>query len=406
MPLHENDPVDQGSFGTDAGRTQYHCGPQAVSQFSSTVDTQSFQGQWWLTSSEDIVNQDQYDDQVEFGAIDQIMDQTASDHLNSPQIPHVVRQMGSGVDRSSAEAEAQLQPNASPSLPYSHEETTSMLFHERFGPLASSIQTGDTIYSVTPPLGHGSRHFDGKSIVGQKSLPPFENHFAPSVNDSGYGGSGLSTVSDSSERELEFHPKSLTEFGGLHRTPCCHLHEPRLYERSRQQLPEHFKGISACERCLYSGLHDLGWSARQLPLEVFQAEIKNVKFELEREGSSDTDTPHDLISLDAAGNSSLHYAAAGGSRFEHFKSLIEHGVSPYQLNSAGQLFLHCWQPHIADSTQGPDDHLVSLYYEDLESLLNLLQWQFFRWRDNDGKTVLDSLACVIKDERIQQRTFQ
>jgi hypothetical protein len=117
---------------------------------------------------------------------------------------------------------------------------------------------------------------------------------------------------------------------------------------------------------------------------------------------------YDITALDKVGNSALHYAAAGGASYDHFAALIEAGVDPYQLNTAGQLFLHCLRPHIRDiGVEGFNEELVAVFHADLINLLNRFQPQCaFRWRDNEGRTVLDALASNVKDNEIRTRTFR
>jgi ankyrin repeat protein len=141
----------------------------------------------------------------------------------------------------------------------------------------------------------------------------------------------------------------------------------------------------------------LSWSAsaRYLKLGVFKAELK-------------LKTKYDVTALDKAGNSALHYAAAGGASFDHFSTLIRAGVNPYQINTAGQLFLHCLRPHLRDiGFLGLDGNLIAVFHADLVNLLNTFQPKgAFRWRDNEGRTVLDALASNIKDIELRTQTFR
>jgi ankyrin repeat protein len=132
-----------------------------------------------------------------------------------------------------------------------------------------------------------------------------------------------------------------------------------------------------------------------MKLEVFQAELK-------LEGI------YDITALDMTGNSALHYAASGGAGSKHLDALIQAGADPCQVNSAGQLFLHCLRPHIKETNSGGfDGDLITAFNADLINLLNSFQHTgAFRWRDNDGRTVLDALASKITDEEIRAETFR
>jgi len=159
---------------------------------------------------------------------------------------------------------------------------------------------------------------------------------------------------------------------------------------------ERFKDTAAtCTHCLYSGIHNLSWSARYLKLEVFKAELK-------------LDGIYDVSALDMVGNSALHYAASGGAGFEHFAALIKAGANPYQINTAGQLFLHCLRPYIKQTgSEDLDENLAAVFHADLINLLNSFQPKgAFRWRDNEGRTVLDAIASNIMDTGIRAQMFR
>jgi ankyrin repeat protein len=132
-----------------------------------------------------------------------------------------------------------------------------------------------------------------------------------------------------------------------------------------------------------------------LKLEVFQLELQLNGF-------------YDPTSLDAAGNSALHYAASGGAGFDQFAALIKVGCNPYQINTAGQLFLHCLRPYIKrPGSDAVDENLIALFNADLINLLNCFQPKgAFRWRDNEGRTVLDALASNITDAEMRAQTFR
>ena len=88
--------------------------------------------------------------------------------------------------------------------------------------------------------------------------------------------------------------------------------------------------------------------------------------------------------------------------------MILAGVDPCQINTAGQLFLHCLRPHIREiGSVGFDDKLVTGFHTDLVDLLNDYQPKgAFRWRDNEGRTVLDALASNISNAEVRARTFR
>jgi hypothetical protein len=146
------------------------------------------------------------------------------------------------------------------------------------------------------------------------------------------------------------HMGSLSEFNGLYRVPCPILHEPQSIVACRD--------LPTCQHCMYSGIHNLSWSSRYLKSEVFMSELKLVGV-------------YDVGAADAAGNSALHYAAAGGASFQTLTALVQAGTNPYQLNTAGQLFLHCLQPQFVDFFPTPyDKDQVSRFQEDLVNLFH------------------------------------
>lgn len=240
-----------------------------------------------------------------------------------------------------------------------------------------SLYDNDQKYNKSSRLLVGSRH----------STSAFSIRSA----DSGYASSRLSLAPssrNSSRRALlwpqqEKHPdpdpQSSSEFNSLFRVPCHTLHEPQ--PRSWEQ----FRDMPTCHYCEFSGTHGLSWSAMYLSPNVFMAEVILPLSE-----------PH---VLDAAGNSALHYAAAGGASFQHFTALINAGANPDQLNTAGQLFLHCLQPKLSEiGSEGYDNELVSLFKADLVNLLNNFHSKgAFRWRDNEGNTPMDALGLQIGD---------
>jgi hypothetical protein len=217
--------------------------------------------------------------------------------------------------------------------------------------------------------------------------------------DSGYA-SGRNSPLTLVVEDTQPNPLSSHEFKKLHRVPCQGLHEPPAIDPKwapEAKTMERFKETPTCSQCLYSSIHNLSWSAsaRYLKLGVFKAELK-------------LKTKYDVTALDKAGNSALHYAAAGGASFDHFSTLIRAGVNPYQINTAGQLFLHCLRPHLRDiGFLGLDGNLIAVFHADLVNLLNTFQPKgAFRWRDNEGRTVLDALASNIKDIELRTQTFR
>lgn len=202
-----------------------------------------------------------------------------------------------------------------------------------------------------------------------------------SWRDSGYVSSGRTTPMTLLLEEATLHKDSLLEFGGLYRMPC-QLHE--------QQGKDRFKEAKPCLDCHMSGIHHIGWSARYYTLEVFRACL--------------TSRP-DIGDIDGSGNSALHYAAAGGASLAHFSALIDAGVNPYQLNTAGQLFLNCLTPSAGFTSVDPQS--LELFSMNLVYLLNLFQANGgFRWRDNDGNTIkFDILLGQVYDQPLRDKIF-
>jgi ankyrin repeat protein len=113
---------------------------------------------------------------------------------------------------------------------------------------------------------------------------------------------------------------------------------------------------------------------------------------------------YDFGALDAAGNTALHYAAAGGASFLHLKALIDAGVDASVANTAGELFIHCLRPLQPFTLEPNDDCLKG---DDLINLLELLQPdRVFDWRDNNGQTILHALALKIADTELKGKIFK
>jgi hypothetical protein len=202
------------------------------------------------------------------------------------------------------------------------------------------------------------------------------SQFTSDTKDSGYISGLTSSVSLSDGSNI--HPRSLEEFNGLYRVACSALHEPR----SKGQ----WKDIATCNHCQYSSIHNLGWSARYLKLEVFTLEL---------------DLPiYDVSAVDAAGNTALHYAAAGGAGLKHLRALINAGVDPCAANSAGELFVYCLRP-LQPFTLEPNADCFDHY--DLIQLLDLLRPSLdFDWRDNEGQTIMHALSLKILQPRLKE----
>jgi hypothetical protein len=210
-----------------------------------------------------------------------------------------------------------------------------------------------------------------------------------STRDSGYASGRNSPFRPSVE---SIHTSSLKEFHGLYRVPCSVLHQPK----------DHFKDVPTCPQCRYSGIHNLSWSALNLKLEVFKAETK-------LQGFGDHNEVYDFAAVDAAGNSGLHYAAAAGAGLDVCSALVHSGVDPYQINTAGQLFLHCLRPSTNTSDWDKTTDTVEFQLElinFLNSLQRLVGKCAFRWRDNEGKTALDSYALQISDNSLREQTLR
>jgi hypothetical protein len=362
----------------------------------------------------------------EFEVIDELHEHelpaTIKDY-NTPQLP---LSYGSNIEmREDTSEEATLtylssetQPNSA-ILPEDHKTSRHTSFADRdvhvdvFGDSSnvhphtpqSRLDKLDTAGSVVPPKNTPSpvanSSFGSRMIsrlrTNQRIIPwhIYNRSGTPEKRDSGYG-SGRSSPMTPLIEENRPSPRSVFEFKGLYRVPCQQLHEPgALNSFYSPKTRERFTDTATCSNCLYSAIHNLSWSARQMKLEVFQAELK-------LEGI------YDITALDMTGNSALHYAASGGAGSKHLDALIQAGADPCQVNSAGQLFLHCLRPHIKETNSGGfDGDLITAFNADLINLLNSFQHTgAFRWRDNDGRTVLDALASKITDEEIRTETFR
>ncbi len=239
--------------------------------------------------------------------------------------------------------------------------------------------------SATPRIGSwGKRGFN-------RSVSP-DNRLSGSPRDSGYA-SGRSSLLVPIAEDTPPHPESQNEFKGLYRVPCHVLHEPPPHNAYGSHPKDRFMNTPTCDHCQYSGIHNVSWSAKCLKPGKFSSELKR-------------DRLYDLSAVDAAGNSALHYAAVGGAGYEQLLSLITAGVNPYQINTLGQLFLHCLRP----GSDSISDTSIDLFNMDLVDLLNLLEPRgavaALRWRDNEGRTVLDALAAQMTGIEMKTHTFQ
>jgi hypothetical protein len=270
---------------------------------------------------------------------------------------------------------------------------------------AESTEINPYIYRIRNgnSSNRGSRNtpspIDNSSVSVRMFKHLFNRSSPTEKRDSGYA-SGRNSPLPLVVEDTQHHSLSPHEFKKLHRVPCQRLHEPPAIDPKwapEAKTMERFKETPTCSQCRYSSIHNLSWSAsaRYLGLGVFNAELK-------------LNTKYDVTALDKAGNSALHYAAAGGASFEHFSILIRAGVNPYQINTAGQLFLHCLRPHLRDvGFPSLNENLIAVFHADLVNLLNKFQPKgAFRWRDNEGRTVLDALASNIKDKELRTQTFR
>ena len=246
---------------------------------------------------------------------------------------------------------------------------------QRLGSTASNSSTRNKLRSLFKPKSAASSLSSGS----RKRYAP--SQFTYNTDDSGYATGHTSCLTLDQVRQMNI--QSLKEFNGLYRVACHVLHEPQ----SKSQC----KDIATCTHCRYSSIHNLAWSARYLKLEVFLSELK-------------LEGVYDFCALDAAGNSALHYAAAGGAGYQHLKALVDVGVDPYIANTAGELFIYCLRPIEPFTLEPNSDCLKS---DDLVKLLKLLQHdRVFDWRDNDGQTIMHALALKITEPELKAKIFK
>jgi ankyrin repeat protein len=246
---------------------------------------------------------------------------------------------------------------------------------QRLGSSGSNTGTRNRLRSLFKPKSAASSISSGS----KKRYAP--SQFTYNTDDSGYATGHTSCLTLDQVRQMNI--QSLKEFNGLYRVACHTLHEPQ----SKAQC----KDIATCTYCRYSSIHNLAWSARYLKLEVFLSELK-------------LEGVYDFCALDAAGNSALHYAAAGGAGYQHLKALIDVGVDPYIANTEGELFIYCLRPIEPYTLEPNSDCLKS---DDLIKLLKLLQHdRVFDWRDNDGQTIMHALALKITEPELKAKIFK
>ena len=246
---------------------------------------------------------------------------------------------------------------------------------QRLGSSGSNSGARNRLRSLFKPKSAASSLSSGS----RKKYAP--SQFTYNTDDSGYATGHTSCLTLDQVRQMNI--QSLKEFNGLYRVACHILHEPQ----SKNQC----KDIATCTYCRYSSIHNLAWSARYLKLEVFLSELK-------------LEGVYDFCALDAAGNSALHYAAAGGAGYQHLKALIDVGVDPYIANTAGELFIYCLRPIEPFTLEPNSDCLKS---DDLVKLLKLLKHErVLNWRDNDGQTIMHALALKITEPELKAKIFK
>jgi hypothetical protein len=203
-------------------------------------------------------------------------------------------------------------------------------------------------------------------------------------DDSGYhSGRGASSMRRSSSimSQAESHREFVqTEPDMLYRVACHELHEPKFPGEGRDMPP--------CIICHYSNTHNLASIAKNLMVDEFKNELHLGVY--------------DIMDIDAAGNSALHYAAAFGASYIHLSALIDAGVPPYQRNTANQNFFHCLRS-LGVSSEG---YNLSSIKASLFKLFEQLDSSILGQQDNDGQTVLHMLASQITEPELREQTFK
>jgi hypothetical protein len=379
--------ANAGSVIEQTVMTQQHSRPYALSDFSPMPVDPVLQSDHQMENdalSEPMINL--------YSTIHAFSDPAAN--------PSRVLQMEPDVDRNRERHDTPSRING---------QSASIAFHERFkhweaSPQLRSISTPGTRHSLNIIPESSLQNSCGNSTARKYTPHYLEISHPASMHDSAYGDSRPPTLSGCDEEHVELNPNSLTEFGGLNRTLCYHLHEHHRYGALRSQ-PQEELGLKTCSWCLHTAFHNLSWSASGLQLEAFKTELRRIKSELQRQITIDGAGSY-LLSLDSANNSSLHYAAAGGANFEHIDLLVQLGINPFQLNTTGQLFLHCWRPQFKSSMHLFDQNLSSAFFKDINHLLKVLPPEAFRWRDDNGNTFLESITSVVEDEATKRRVLE
>jgi hypothetical protein len=227
-----------------------------------------------------------------------------------------------------------------------------------------SVKDDDSVYSVsrgTPSIHHSFKDDDSgyHSGVGASSI-----------------GRSNSIMSQADSRRGSVQ----TELDRLYRVACHELHEPKFPNEGRDMQP--------CILCHYSNTHNLASIAKNLMVEEFRDELRLDVYE--------------IMAIDAAGNSALHYAAAFGASYSHLNALIDAGVPPYQLNTANQNFFHCLRP----LGVGSDGYNLSSIKASLFKLFDRLDSSIMGQQDNDGQTVLHTLASQITEPELREQAFK
>jgi hypothetical protein len=226
---------------------------------------------------------------------------------------------------------------------------------------------------VTPSIHRSIKNDDSVYHIG-RGTPSIQHSFKD--DDSGYhSGVGASSIrrSNSIMSQADLHREFVqTELDRLYRVACHDLHEPKFLNEGRDMQP--------CILCHYSNTHNLASIAKNLMVDELRDELRLDVYE--------------IMATDAAGNSALHYAAAFGASYSHLNALIDAGVPPYQLNTANQNFFHCLRPLEVGSN---GDNLSSIKAS-LFKLFNRLDSSIMGQQDNDGQTVLHTLASQITDQ--------
>jgi hypothetical protein len=307
IQLHQDNPVHTSSTFMHTGMSvaQENGGILAASNFSFMAGRSYPHDATW-PDPEDNDRQRHYGNQISICDINPYMfdfAQMTSEPCITPGASTRILQTHSDFDRSCTQCDTLSPVNFVPLVQQSHEQFASVIFHQQWdhwegNPCCHSVPTPGTRFSLSVPPTESFQIPSQDPNTTQKPHLHSAQYITPSVNDSGYGGSRSSTVSEASKIDVSFHPSSLAGFEGL-----CHLHEPQLAQYQGSQPQEQTKDLQICNECFYSGLHTLSCSARHSEPDVSQTELENTNFELEQGGIFDDD-PYDPISA-ADGDSGL-----------------------------------------------------------------------------------------------------